>query len=304
MRAILSVVLLALLVLHCGKDETSSLLADFPGGPVYLIDTQSGSTDPSYSPDASEILYSYSGDIWTCGPDGAGKTQRSDINMEVVSPNRHPTNANMVSLIYTDRKDDYRLATMELDGTPTDIYTTENQILSSSWTRDGNYIVFLEPDNANGVFRIPAAGGDAELIPNDAGWQRVSKCEGSFVSDTVLYCSYVDGKGRIYRIDQEGGAPTEILAYSSDITGFAESRDGAKLAFTVPDPNPFTNILMIMNLPGGAAKQAMQNHRNKIYHTNWSPDNSNLIFEIYNSVLRGLPESLLYRMEINAGFPE
>ncbi|MFC2076677.1 TolB family protein [candidate division KSB1 bacterium] len=303
MRALCLILLLTLSVAHCGKDEVSSLLADFPGGPVYLIDAESGSSDPSYSADGSEILYIYSSNIWTCDPSGGNNAQRSNINMQIISPNRHPDNPNQVSLIYSNRSDDFHLATMELDGTPTDIYNTENRIMSSSWTRDGNYVLFLEPDKAKGVFKVPVSGGDAELIPNEAGWLRVSECKGSFNSDTILYSSYVDGKGRIYQIDPSGGVPTEILSYGADITGFAESRDGSKMAFTIPDPNAYTNILMITNLPGGTAKQAMQSHRNKIFHTNWSPDNKSLVFEVYNSVLRGTAESLLYRMDIKDGFP-
>jgi Tol biopolymer transport system component len=302
MKAFCLIFLLALSAASCGKDEVSSLLAEFPGGPVYLIDSGRGSADPSYSADGTEILYIYKSNIWTCDPTGGNPVQRSDLNMQIASPNRHPTNGNLLSLIYTDRGEEYYLATRELYGTHTDIYSSENLIMSSSWTRDGNYILFLEPDRGKGVFRVPASGGDAELIPNDAGWPRVTRCEGSLTTDTILYCAYVENMGRIFEINQDGGSPTEVLSYGADITGFAASRDGSKMAFTIPDPNPFTNILMLSNIPGGTAKQAMQNHRNKIFHPNWSPDNTDLIFEIYNEVLRGEAESNLYRMEIKEGF--
>ncbi|MBQ6554710.1 MAG: DUF5050 domain-containing protein [Firmicutes bacterium] len=98
---------------------------------------------------------------------------------------------------YADAGDNFRLYTMELDGS-SDMPMTEGSTYYVNLY--GDYIYYSDPQNDYHIYRIPIDGGEPELISTD-------NCQYINVTDDSIYYTNFSQGGTIYRCGLDGSDP-------------------------------------------------------------------------------------------------
>jgi hypothetical protein len=125
-------------------------------------------SDPSFTPDGSQIVFERGrgqGRIMIMAADGSSVEQIGEGDGPVVSPSGE-------RVAFTRRGDDQRsdLYTMAIDGSDVDPVADPGDTWSGQdpgWSPDGEEIVFTyfdRPTSEQGIFSVPASGGDPERI--------------------------------------------------------------------------------------------------------------------------------------------
>jgi Tol biopolymer transport system component len=290
--------LFSLIALTCCGDEKGENVLYYEGGTLYPLFEELGSKDPAYSSDGKQILFIKGGDIWTISTSTWQVTKRTSISGAIKSPNWDQTPGSKRVCFVFIYQNQQRLMIMTLDEEPIEIYRSPNTLDFSSWSYSGDYIIFLEKEKQNGIFRIPISGGDPELINNIEGWEMISYCESSHSSDTVIFPQVRDGSNCICRISIDAGIPEVIGTCPMYIRDVCDSFDGNFLAMTTVSGEALPRTDLWLAAIGGQAKRAMRTEiGGDVYgiasSPSWSPTRDDVVVEISNR---------LYRLEITPGF--
>jgi len=278
--------LLALtLLFSCGKKEDSDIL-HFDNSDVYPLYNQSGATDPSWSPDDSQVTFIYQNDLWSIPPEGGEPTQLTSMGGRELYPNwsYNPSDPELV-FVNTTGPNDYTIYRLKPGGEPQVVQEFTGQVTSTSWSRDGTKIIFLQTGK-KGIYTIPPEGGEITQIPNDDGWEAVEIAQGSPSRDMVVY---VDQKGtapRLNEISISGGKPRVIFSFSGlqHPNSLAESYDGSTIAYITPYPMAWTNNLFFIPTSGGNPLAITDYYYEHTKNPTWSPDGKKLAIETGNGI--------------------
>jgi Tol biopolymer transport system component/DNA-binding winged helix-turn-helix (wHTH) protein len=157
--------------------------------PVELIPSSRAQFDARYSPDGKHIAFtslrSGKQGVWISADDGSNLVQISNPHDDSGSPQWSP-DGNKVAFdsIPRDRWEIYVADVAERK--PRKLVTNISDVIRPHWSRDGKWIYFrAEEAGRVGIYRCPAAGGDAIALSQDTG---VSPQE-SFDGKTVYFAS-------------------------------------------------------------------------------------------------------------------
>jgi len=276
------------LLLSCGKKEESDVL-HFANSDMYPIYTAQGATDPTWSPDGNTIVFVYRNDLWSISPDGGEPTQVTTLPGAELSPN-WSSYASDQTLVFanTTGPNDYTIYTLKPGSEPQEVQKFSGQVTSTSWSRDGSKIVFIQM-NKKGIYTIPVEGGEATLIPNDDGWETVEVAQCSPARDVVIYVDQHDNHPRLNSISLEGGKPTNIMTFTDGVEhpfAVAESYDGSTIAYTTWFINSWKKDLLIIPSTGGAEVPITNLQADGLQPNNptWAPDGTRLAIQLSNGL--------------------
>jgi len=308
-NTVMLLVLAFLAFAGCGEESEQLSFDNMEGGKMFVVFDQRNSQWPCYSPDGSQILFVFEDNLWTIPAAGGKPTRRSNLgNGTIMWPDWKPVaGSNTVCFVLRRGPDDYALMVMDLDGSPGEVHGSSKEILSTSWSRDGEYILFVEPSRGKGIFKLPAAGGEPVLVPNKNGWGSVFCCKCSPGSDTVIYPESHGTEHYIYRISIDGGVPEQVVKSPVSASQAAESHDGKYIAFVGTGTSgqaEGTDLWIGFTATGTAKRAASRGSSFKFNYPNWSPDDSNIVFHISQRIVGGAPFTYprIYRLELDPGF--
>jgi hypothetical protein len=287
-----TLVLGAIILAGCGQEEIG--FEEVEGGRLFPFSELRGAWDPAYSADGERVLFVMDGDIWTMPAGGGPPSRRSNLGTSIISPNWDPTPGSNRVCFVTNTHVKSILMVMELDHEPLELYSSVEEITSSSWSFDGEYIVFTFPTwYEKGIFRVPAAGGQIEVILNKEGWQWdiITACECSHSDNSVIYASARYGNQQILprfvsRLPIEGGWPEVIIIFPDEImnvSNVCDSFDGKYIAvITESESNngSYNSELSIVDAVGEQTRVAGIESENARYlNPSWSPDASSILMQ-------------------------
>ena len=190
---------LAIILAHCGGGKEEDLTTiRFPLCDLHLIhEIRFGyNAWASWSPDGGTIAFFDPWDLSFIAPHGGEPAKAADNRSLNPHPNWCPAPGGN-KLVYIDDRgpDDYNYTIYTFDlnvGEPKAIKSFEKRIQHTSWSRDGERIVFIQTAGViqgSGISTIPAGGGYVTEIPNSQGWNNttVVAALASPARDVVFY---------------------------------------------------------------------------------------------------------------------
>jgi Tol biopolymer transport system component len=287
--------LAVLTVFSCGGDEETNV-EHFDNSDVYPLFNMTGARDPNWSPDGNTIVFTYMYDLWSISPDGGEPTQITSMTGAELSPNWYPAaGSNKLVFINSTSDGNYTIYTLVPGEEPQVVESFTEQINSTSWSSDGNNIIFFI-SGEKVMYTIPADGGEVIQIVNNAGWKNILLfAQTSKVSNKVYF---IDIDGSIYRInsiDISGGDPTNIFTFSGGSGDGAlapnsidESYDGSKIAYIaalwhgVPDETDFS---LFTSTPTGSDATVITPGLARMQNNpSWCPDGKRIAMQTNNGI--------------------
>jgi len=279
MNKIACLSLVIVLAAVCSSKKEDDLI-HFDNSTVYAIINEAGAADPTWSPDMSTIVYTFRGDLWSVPPEGGELTKVTSLTGNELYPNWSPVSGSKeIVFVNTTGPEDYTIYVLSYgQGEPRAVKTFSNQVLFTSWSRDGSKIVFLQLAK-KGIFTIPAEGGEPVPITNNQGWESVEFAQASPARDMVLYISHVGTDFYLNEISLSGGDPNTIASFSGGREyprSLAESYDGTLVAYTSPGIRPGYNVYLVP-LKGGNRIQVTAFSYAQLNNPSWSSDGKKLV---------------------------
>ena len=160
---------------------------------VELIPSSRSQFDAQYSPDGKHIAFASlrSGPVgvWISGIDGSSLVQISNPNHRSGSPQWSPDGSKIAyDSLPHDRWEIYVADVGEWK--PRKLITNISGVVQPHWSRDGKWIYFRSDQPGRmGVYRCPAAGGEAVALSNDIDGVGAQE---SFDGKTVYFASHGD----------------------------------------------------------------------------------------------------------------
>ncbi len=196
------------------------ILAFFATG--FLVAQNSLIRMPSISPDASEMAFSYQGDIWTYNF-STQQTKRLTLHQGFESNPIWNTNGTQIAFS-SNRKGVNNIFTVSSNGgAPKQITYYPTGDTPSDWTKS-NEIVFTTnrvlkgPEWDAQIYEVNANGGTPERLITALGSMATVSPNGQFVA-------YVKGACRISREDYEGSAQRDIWLYNESTDQYVQITD-------------------------------------------------------------------------------
>jgi Tol biopolymer transport system component len=163
-----------------------------PGSPaVELIPSSRAQFDAQYSPDGKRIAFSSvrSGvqGVWISSDDGSNLVQISNPYEQSGSPQWSP-DGNKIAFD-TRPKGHWEISVADVaEGRPRKLATNISDLVRPHWSRDGKWLYFRsEEPGRMGVYRCPAAGGDAIALSQDTGISPQESFDGKTVYFATTY---------------------------------------------------------------------------------------------------------------------
>jgi Tol biopolymer transport system component/DNA-binding winged helix-turn-helix (wHTH) protein len=157
---------------------------------VEIMPSSRAQFDAQYSPDGKRIAFSSSRSgiqgVWISADDGSNLVEISNPHDESGSPQWSP-DGNKIA--FDSRpQDHWEIYVADVaEGKPAKLVTNISNLIRPHWSRDGRWLYFRSQEPGRiGVFRCPAAGGDANALSQGA--DGVSPQE-SFDEKTVYFAS-------------------------------------------------------------------------------------------------------------------
>ncbi|MBQ6555589.1 MAG: DUF5050 domain-containing protein [Firmicutes bacterium] len=166
---------------------------------------------------------------------------------------------------YADAGDNFRLYTMDIDGSDDKPMTEGSAYYVNLWE---DYIYYADPQNDYHLYRIPIEGGDPELISAD-------NCQYVNVADDYIYYTNFSQGGTIYRCEHNGENPVMMNRMQS----MYPNVQGKYIYYSEWDmtgQNENDKRLTRLDLETGET-ETLNNcqsgdiniYKNKIYYTDW-----------------------------------
>jgi Tol biopolymer transport system component len=140
---------------------------------VELMPSSRAQVDAQYSPDGKRIAFASfrSGvqGVWISADDGSNLVQISNPHDMSGSPQWSP-DGNKIAFDSRPR-DHWEISVADVaEGRPIKLATNISDLIRPHWSRDGKWLYFRsEEPGRMGVYRCPAAGGDAIALSQDTG---------------------------------------------------------------------------------------------------------------------------------------
>ena len=180
---------------------------------------------PSISPDASELAFSYQGDIWTYNLNNK-QSKRLTVHEAYESNPVWNTNGNQLAFS-SNRKGAGNIFTVSANGgVPKQITYYPTGDTPYDWTK-GNQIVFTTnrvlkgPEWDAQTYEVNANGGTPERLITALGSMATVSPDGKFIA-------YVKGACRIAREDYTGSAQRDIWIYNTQTKQYIQITDTPK----------------------------------------------------------------------------
>jgi Tol biopolymer transport system component/DNA-binding winged helix-turn-helix (wHTH) protein len=156
---------------------------------VELMPSSRAQFDAQYSPDGERIAFSSARSakqgVWISADDGSNLVQISNPHVESGSPQWSP-DGNKIAFDSRPRGHWEIYVADVAEQKPRKLVTSVSDVVRPHWSRDGKWLYFrAEEPGRTGIYRCPAAGGDAIALSYDTG---VSPKE-SFDGKTVYFAS-------------------------------------------------------------------------------------------------------------------
>jgi len=194
----------------------------------------------------------------------------------------------------------------DVRGSAKDPFTTGKKDYDPKWSPDGGSILFLsrrqfgKDDKGNALYVISAKGGEARLLHKTK--DGVDNPQWSPDSKTVYFLSYVAKKQKddvkvikrltfwfnglgfisnkrkhIFRVDLESGKVAQVTRGGFDVSDFAISNDGKRIAYlaAASDLKPYISDVYVIN-PSRAGRRKLTKSTMEIGALTWSPDDSRI----------------------------
>jgi Tol biopolymer transport system component len=295
------------LSLGCGADEEVSDIISFPNADLHPLRAynagEANCVGTTWAPDMSRIVYVHEDDLWSTPPSGIIQTQLTSLEGVARYPNWCPvTGSNEIVFVNQDEEDVYTIYIVIPGSDPVEIASFENRIHCTSFSSDGETILFLQSgeDIDAGIYSIPKEGGDVTLIANDDEWNGVIAAKGSPSRDVVIFVDTEEVDDvkyvRFNEISLAGGTPTVIKSFekmSTDRITLDESHDGTMIACSASYPGlDGTDIILIPT--GGGQEIPVTDFHDFKWHPHcpsWASDGSQLVIQLAH-------RSSLYRVDL------
>jgi Tol biopolymer transport system component len=274
---------LALVLLACGGEDESDVLK-FTYADVHEIHLKDDAIDPTWSPDGATIVFAWENDLWSVTPEGEEETHVTTMSGQEIYPNFSPA-AGSNKLVFVNNKgpEEFTINTLTLGGEPEVVETFTERVTSTSFSSDGNTIVFLQYGK-KGIYTIPAAGGEAILIPNNEAWETVGVAQAGPSRDIIVYSAQSGTDFSIKSIAIEGGDATELFSFAGSgryPTALAEAYDGVTIAAALQTDIWQRNIFSLPS--SGGETTALTEFPSDSFHPNnpsWSTDGTRIVVEM------------------------
>ncbi|WP_272150037.1 S41 family peptidase [Tenacibaculum aiptasiae] len=166
---------------------------------------------PEISPDASQMAFSYQGDIWTYN---FGNQQQTRLTIHKAYESNPVWNTNGTEIAFSsNRKGNDNIFTTSINGgVPKQLtyYPTAN--IPTDWTKDGNVLfntrrVYRGPEWDGQMYSVSQKGGTPSRLLTAYG-------EDAQLSPNGKFIAFVKGACRIAREDYSGSAQRDIWIYN------------------------------------------------------------------------------------------
>ncbi len=177
---------------------------------VELIPSSRAQFNAQYSPDGKRIAFASTRTglrgVWISGVDGTNVVQISNPNDVSGSPQWSP-DGNSVAFDSHPREHWEIFVADVVERKPRKLVTNITDVARPHWSQDGKWIYFNSQESGRmGIYRCPAAGGDAVLLSKGA--EAINPQE-SFDGKTVYFASNHD-KSTLKQIAVSGQPDTEL----------------------------------------------------------------------------------------------
>jgi Tol biopolymer transport system component len=308
MRRILTTALLIIALFRlasCGKEE--KLFPEFKFSKADLIPLSSYVDNQyldrlhfTWSPDATMIVYPYFFDLMSIAPEGGDPVGIVKTSGWACCPQFYSSEASMRILFLSDNGDNLVLYT-GLKGAP--YYKTMKTFeswIEPSWYFDGTKIVYYYTQKRNdGIFWIPATGGDSTQIPREGGWKTVNirDAHTSPTGPEVIFIFQEGSDIAVQYIGLSGGNPVTIHDFGErgdpGDPMLSISYDGSMIACISDYLTEVANLFLIPRFGGEPillTEFTEERFENPYCRPGWSPDGKSIV------LLLGANE--IYRLEL------
>jgi len=141
------------------------------------------------------------------------------------------------------------------------------------WSSDGKWLLLLQTQAQQGIYRMPLDGGDPILLSNDLQVIRV----GGVWGDTVYFTAYDQGQAGIYRLNSLDGEPQLVHASGEDDLFVSISPQGEHLLM-------IDNTLAVVEFYAISLQDPIERinfpiNEEQIRFGDWFPDGSGFFYE-------------------------
>jgi dipeptidyl aminopeptidase/acylaminoacyl peptidase len=219
----------------------------------------------------------------------------------------------------------------DLRGSAKDSFTTGKKDYDPRWSPDGASILFLsrrqfgKDDKGNALYVIGAKGGEAKLLHktkdgvDDPQWSPDSK--------TIYFLSYVSKKQKddvkvirrltfwfnglgyvfnrrkhLFKVDLGSGKVTQVTRGEFDISDYAISSDGKRIAYlaATSELKPYISDVFLIDV-SKAGRRKLTKSNMEISGLTWSPDDSHLAISGDDLPSGFASHSLIWTIDVRTG---
>ncbi|WP_179271191.1 winged helix-turn-helix domain-containing protein [Rubricoccus marinus] len=165
----------------------TQIVGVYPGGePVPLLSSTREDTQPNVSRDGSKIAFvstrSGSHEVWVSDARGENPRRLTQFNGPRVSTPRWSPDGQSIVLAARRQQGDTNLFIVGADGEVRTLTSDPGDEVAPSWSRDGEWIYFAsQRTDTWQIYRMPAAGGDAQVITRYGGVSAMEASDGALL---------------------------------------------------------------------------------------------------------------------------
>jgi len=180
---------------------------------------------PRISPDASELAFSYQGDIWTYNLNNQ-QSKRVTVHEAYESAPVWNTNGSQLAFASNRKGSDNIFTVSKNGGTPKQLTYYPTGDIPYDWTKNNEIVfttnrVFKGPEWDAQTYHVNAKGGTPERLITALGSMATVSPDGKFIA-------FVKGACRISREDYSGSAQRDIWIYNTQTKQYIQITDTPK----------------------------------------------------------------------------